>query len=123
TRRDASEQQAALRDTTERAVTTRFDLDSGPLVRAELLVLTPEDHVLVLTAHHIVCDGFSFGVIVSDLADFYTARVGAGPKPEEPDSFAEYAAEELQHADTAEYQADEAFWLSKFSEDVPTLDL
>lgn len=117
------EKAAAIEATTQRVVRTKFDLDAGPLIRAELLQLSAQDHALVITAHHIVCDGWSFGVIVRDLAAFYAARVGSGTRPGAGDSFAEYAEQELQHAGSAEQQADEAFWLSKFSGSVPTLDL
>lgn len=121
--RAQAEQTAAIAAATDRVVRTKFDLDTGPLIRAEVLKLSAEDHVLVLTAHHIVCDGWSFGVIVRDLAAFYAARLGAGTPPGAGDSFAEYAQQELAHEGSPEQQADEAFWLSKFSGSVPTLDL
>jgi amino acid adenylation domain-containing protein len=57
-----------------RADTARaFDLRRGPLVRARLIVLAAEDHVLVVTIHHIVCDGWSIGVFLRELATLYGA--------------------------------------------------
>src|SRR5690349_4416578 len=57
-----------------------FDLKTGPLFRAQLLRLAPEEHVLQLTVHHIVADGWSLGVLSKDLTDLYAAAVGASPE-------------------------------------------
>ncbi len=50
-----------------------FDLESGPLVRFLLIEIEPEDHILVLTMHHIIGDQWSFGVIGYEFAFFYNA--------------------------------------------------
>ena len=50
-----------------------FDLEKGPLARFLLIEVEPEDHVLVLTMHHIIGDQWSFGVIGSEFAFFYNA--------------------------------------------------
>jgi thioesterase domain-containing protein len=51
----------------------RFDLAKGPLIRARLLQLDDEEHVLLLTVHHIVSDGWSLGVITQELGALYEA--------------------------------------------------
>ena len=50
-----------------------FDLEQGPLARFLLIEIEPEDHVLVLTMHHIIGDQWSFGVIGYEFAFFYNA--------------------------------------------------
>src|SRR5262249_14337527 len=50
-----------------------FDLSRGPLLRAELLRLAEDEHVLLLTMHHIVSDGWSAGVLVREVAALYEA--------------------------------------------------
>src|SRR5206468_3089700 len=56
-----------------------FDLAAGPLLRVRLLRLAADDHVLLLTVHHAVCDGWSLGVVCGELAALYDAeRSGAG---------------------------------------------
>ena len=50
-----------------------FDLSDAPLIRFRLLRQSQTAHRLVITAHHVVCDGWSFGVLLSDLAAAYTA--------------------------------------------------
>jgi amino acid adenylation domain-containing protein len=58
-----------------------FDLSLGPLIRAVLLRLGSEDHILLLTIHHIVCDGWSLGIFFRELALAYDAfRTGKLPE-------------------------------------------
>ncbi len=52
-----------------------FDLTSGPLFRANHFVLSEHEHVLQLTIHHIVCDGWSVGVLLKELSLLYKARL------------------------------------------------
>ncbi|MGW6916117.1 non-ribosomal peptide synthase/polyketide synthase [Kitasatospora sp. NPDC054939] len=55
-----------------------FDLTSEVPLRAELLAVAPDEHVLLLVMHHIVGDGWSMGPLARDLATAYTARQGGG---------------------------------------------
>jgi amino acid adenylation domain-containing protein len=123
----ASADTNALERGCERAVSARFDLEAGPLVRAEIFSFGAAEHALVFTAHHIVCDGWSFGVIVRDLAQAYAARQNASQNAraalEAGDSFADYADEELKHEGSEAQRGDESYWLHRFSPSVPTLDL
>ena len=105
------------------AVGMPFDLEHGPLVRAQLLRLGPNDHLLIFTAHHIVCDGWSFGVIVRDLAALYAQQLGQGDGPAVADAFTDYAIAETTRAETASGRDDEQYWLSRFSGELPSLDL
>nr|WP_168509945.1 non-ribosomal peptide synthetase [Streptomyces sp. S1D4-11]QIY97413.1 amino acid adenylation domain-containing protein [Streptomyces sp. S1D4-11] len=52
-----------------------YDLEHGPLLRVRLVRLAAAEHVLVLGMHHIVTDGWSIGVITSELGELYAARV------------------------------------------------
>jgi NRPS condensation-like uncharacterized protein len=56
-----------------------FDLVRGPLVRANLLRLDDREHVLLLTLHHIVADGWSLGVILQDVMGMYEAKTTGRP--------------------------------------------
>ncbi|GAA5076119.1 non-ribosomal peptide synthetase [Lysobacter panacisoli] len=101
-----------------------FDLDHGSLLRSELLRLSANEHLLVLTAHHIVCDGWSWWVIVRELGTLYTQALGqqAAPLPA-AESFADYALAEAEHPHGAAFRADEAYWLQRFADSGPILDL
>jgi amino acid adenylation domain-containing protein len=56
-----------------------FDLARGPLLRSRLLRLAAGDHILLLTIHHIVSDGWSLGVLVRDMLELYRSAVGGTP--------------------------------------------
>ncbi|MBZ4377531.1 non-ribosomal peptide synthetase, partial [Corallococcus sp. AS-1-6] len=70
-----------------------FDLAKGPLVRALLVRLGPDDAVLLLVLHHIVTDGWSMGVLVRELGALYAAHVSGQPPalPPLPVQYADYA--------------------------------
>lgn len=53
---------------------TPFDLERGPLLRARTLRLAQDDHILLLTVHHSVFDGWSVGIMEQDLSTAYRAR-------------------------------------------------
>jgi len=101
-----------------------FDLEKGPLVRATLVRLAPDDHVLVFTAHHVVCDGFSTGVMLKELGALYTGRRSGRPSQlPEPFGWGAWARELEEWQGTAEHAADEKFWTGRFAELPPDLDL
>ncbi|MDF4003995.1 amino acid adenylation domain-containing protein [Luteibacter sp. PPL552] len=106
-----------------RIVTTPFDLVDGPLVRADLFRLADDRHIVTLSAHHIVCDGWSFGVIVRDLAALYAHRTGQGAMPPPASAFSTFARHEAAHADTVEARDDDAYWLRRLAGTLPVLDL
>jgi thioesterase domain-containing protein len=63
-----------------REIEAPFDLKNGPLIRVALLRLSPQDHILVITMHHIVSDGWSAELFISELAELYGA-FSAGREP------------------------------------------
>jgi amino acid adenylation domain-containing protein len=118
------EQERRLADRLARHVDEPFDLEHGPLVRAEIVRRDARDHVVILTAHHIVCDGWSFWLLTRDLAALYSARShGRAHSLPPAESFADYAIDQGRREQTPETQADEAYWLGRFSDHVPVLDL
>ncbi len=120
----APERDAAFAGHLLRAVETPFVLEEAPLLRAELVRHAIDDHVLVLTAHHIICDGWSWWIIVRELAALYKVRHGTPSEPLPPgDSFADYALKEAAHPDVRTLAADETYWLARFSDAVPVLEL
>ena len=101
-----------------------FDLIRGPLLRARLIRRGETHHVLVLTVHHVICDGYSFGVLLRDLAKLYSkAAGGTGPELESPLQFSRYVGEqELRHEHNG-HAAAETYWLKQFADAVPVLEL
>ncbi|WP_163850314.1 non-ribosomal peptide synthetase/type I polyketide synthase [Pseudooceanicola aestuarii] len=72
---DAEDPAAALAALIAQDGAVPFDLTAAPPLRLQLVALAPERHALVLTAHHIAVDGWSFGVLLDDLAALYAAAV------------------------------------------------
>ena len=101
---------------------TPFDLARDPLFRIQVARLSESHHELLFTAHHIVCDGWSFGMILMELAQAYNARK-AGRLPMLPPamSFADYARHEVAHQN--EHATAEAWWVAKFENGAPVLEL
>ncbi|MBI3875438.1 MAG: amino acid adenylation domain-containing protein [Verrucomicrobia bacterium] len=101
-----------------------FDLVGGPLLRARLIRLSEMHHVMVLTIHHIVCDGHSFGILARELGELYSAecRGVRSPLPA-PLQLGDYAREQTRRQTSAERAADEAYWLKQFSDSAPMLEL
>lgn len=73
-----------------------FDLKLGPLIRAMLMRLATDEHVLLVTMHHIISDGWSQTILMNELSAIYEAAVASrdSPLPELP----------IQYADFAEWQ-------------------
>ncbi|MDP9121687.1 MAG: condensation domain-containing protein, partial [Acidobacteriota bacterium] len=70
-----------------------FDLSRGPLLRLEILAISPAEHVLLFTMHHIISDGWSLGVFSREIAALYMAFAAglASPLPELPVQYPDYA--------------------------------
>ncbi|MEH0975269.1 amino acid adenylation domain-containing protein, partial [Micromonospora sp. CPCC 205546] len=88
---DAATSLARLQD---EEFTAPFDLTAGPLIRGRLVALAPDRHVLLVTMHHVVSDGWSFGVLVRELGVLYAAHHHGHPDPLPPlpVQYADYAA-------------------------------
>lgn len=95
---------AALKAWVEQEVQQPFDLEQGPLLRVKLLRLAADDHVLVLTLHHIVSDGWSTPIMVDELVRFYeAARSGQALRlPALPVQYADYALWQRQWMEAGE---------------------
>ncbi|WP_042368094.1 non-ribosomal peptide synthase/polyketide synthase [Streptacidiphilus neutrinimicus] len=106
----ADDPSAALEAFLADEAATPFDLATGPLLRARLARLGPDEHVLTLALHHIVTDGWSLGVLGRDLSELYAAALaGRAPDlPELPLRYSDFAVRQRSRADRAE--ADLAYW-------------
>ncbi len=112
----AEEREEKARAIVAADLAARFDLARGPLLRTQVIRLSLDEHRLLITAHHLVCDGWSFDVLQSKLAELYSCLVrGAPPGLAPPPLFAEYARWEIAQRTAPETAADEAFWVEKFS--------
>ncbi|GAB2536855.1 hypothetical protein GCM10027085_29360 [Spirosoma aerophilum] len=101
-----------------------FDLLNGPLIKACLIRLSDTAHHLTLTAHHIICDGWSLGILLQELGVLYSAY-STNSLPVLPDAplFSQYAVQRSAFLSGADYQSIETFWVNQYRGSIPILDL
>ncbi len=89
-----------------------FDLAKGPMLRACLVRLKPDEHVLILNTHHIVQDGWSMGPLLNDLADAFGAllRNPDGQPDSLPIQYGDFAAWQQQQFTIDALQDDLDYW-------------
>ena len=89
-----------------------FDLTRGPLLRARLWRLAQARHVLLVTLHHIVADGWSMGVLTAELSALYSAFASGAPNPLAPLAlqYADYALWQRSARGSARAAADAHYW-------------
>jgi amino acid adenylation domain-containing protein len=89
-----------------------FDLERGPLVRTRLVRLADDDHLLLLTMHHVVSDAWSMGVFTRELVTLYTAfsQGEPDPLPALPVQYADYAAWQRHRVKGEVLDAQAAYW-------------
>ncbi|MDM0115084.1 amino acid adenylation domain-containing protein [Variovorax sp. J22R133] len=118
----AARAEALARARTE-SVATRFDLENGPLFRAALYRCEPQQHELLLTTHHIVCDGWSWGLVVEDIGLLYAQQLGLAPELDPPATYEQFVRQEGDLSRSAEAQENTRFWLDRFGGHAPLTDL
>jgi len=100
---------------------TPFDLATGPLVRVHLVRLSDDDHALVITTHHIICDGWSMNVLCDELSRIYSALVaGQVLDLSATMGYPDYVRRVQQRVGSTEAEETNTYWTKRFS-DIPTL--
>jgi amino acid adenylation domain-containing protein len=102
-----------------------FNLADEPLLRIELLRLREENHLLVLTIHHIISDGWSMGIFLEELATLYRVySLGEdSPLPELPIQYADFAIWQKQHFPQTVFETQLDYWREKLAGLPPLLEL
>ncbi|MFD7552051.1 amino acid adenylation domain-containing protein [Streptomyces sp. NPDC059816] len=120
----AEERETAARAAVEAEVARPFDLTDGPLLRALLLRLTDDDHVLVICQHHLVGDGWSAGVLLDELLTGYEelARGAVPARPPLPLCYGDFAHWQRERQNLPQAAADLRYWCRTMT-GVPPLEL
>jgi len=102
-----------------------FDLQRGPLLRATLLRLAETEHIVLLTLHHIIADGWSMGVLVRELAQLYHAFVHnqPSPLPDLPVQYVDFVAWQHAYLRGATLERQLNYWKQRLGDLPPPLDL
>ena len=118
---DLSPTHGDLTDLQARCTAHTFDLVNGPLLLWQLVTLAEDRHALLFTAHHMICDGWSLGMIVNELSKSYNAfRTARMPMLPPPMAFGDYARD--LHARLG-HDTDRDYWISLFQTGAPVLEL
>ncbi|WFE55764.1 non-ribosomal peptide synthetase/MFS transporter [Micromonospora sp. WMMD712] len=114
---------ADARELVAASVRTPFDLGVAPLLRALVIRLADDDHVLHLAMHHIVSDGWSLDLLLGDVAAGYAALRDGGPPPPAPTvGYVDYAAWQRDRLDGPASGDGFAYWAGALA-GVPPLEL
>lgn len=102
-----------------------FELDKAPLLRAKLLCLNNDEHILVMAVHHIVFDGWSFGIFLKEMTNYYEMfTTGKGQNLRELEiQYPDYAYWQTRRQVDGLLNNQLEYWKNKLSGDIPVLDL
>ncbi|MER9096184.1 condensation domain-containing protein, partial [Mesorhizobium sp. M0700] len=116
--RDRRDAEAALLDLCHEEARTPFDLARGPLIRGRLIRMSDEQHVFLLTQHHIVSDGWSLGVLVRELSQLYRAFEAGQDDPLPPLAvqYPDYAAWQRRWLSGERLQKQAQYWRDTLSD-------
>jgi amino acid adenylation domain-containing protein len=102
-----------------------FNLSEGPLLRVTLIRISPTEHILMFMMHHIIADGWSIGIFISELAENYNARL----KGETPDlplltvQYADFAVWQRQWLAGERMQQQLDYWKGHLGGNLPVLEI
>jgi amino acid adenylation domain-containing protein len=120
----AAERERATAHYVDQETDVPFDLEKGPLCRAVILREDQQTHFILFTAHHIVCDGWSGGILVLDLGDLYEAEsIGMRASLPPAHSFQAYVEAQNTPGEIQRTQAAEQYWKTQFATPIEPLEL
>ncbi|WP_447739002.1 non-ribosomal peptide synthase/polyketide synthase [Pseudomonas laurentiana] len=122
---DGSPDETALSEAVDAALKQPFDLLGGPLLRVTLLRVAAQEHVLALSMHHIISDGWSSDVLVQEFIQLYTALAEGrqAELPALPIQYADYAIWQRAWLEAGEAQRQLAYWRAQLGDEQPVLSL
>ena len=121
----AEERKAKVKRLATEEAQRPFDLETGPLLRARLLRLNAEECVLIFTMHHIICDGWSMGVLVSEMMALYKSYIDDQPSPlgELPVQYADFAEWQREWLTKENLERQLQYWKQQLGGELPVLEL
>lgn len=121
---DEAEKETKLKSYLSSDANYIFDLVKGPLFKVALFKFSNTEHHLILTAHHIICDGWSIGIMLEELGSLYSATVlNTKPSLPKPESYCAYADDQQAYLVSEEYKINVDYWLEQFKDNIPQVTL
>lgn len=104
---------------------TKFDLSKAPLFRVSLIKTNPDEYVFCFVMHHIISDGWSMEILISEVIENYNSLYNnkSIDREELTIQYTDYTAWLKAQKEAEDYKKSEAYWLSKLSGSLPVLDL
>ncbi len=123
--RNTGDRQADINDTLTREAVHTFDLSQGPLLRATIIRIAEEERILLLNMHHMVSDGWSIEVFLSELYNNYQSLCQSENYKPAPLAFQyrDFVQWQSKYLESAEGVAAQEFWLEQFREGLHDVDL
>jgi len=123
--RGRADREQRLSDLLDASMAVPFDLATGPLIRSSLIRLDEGEHVMLLSLHHVIFDGWSMGVIVRELSALYSAFVAGENNPLRPLAiqYPDYAAWQRQSLTTERLRRQLDHWTAVLRDAPPALTL
>ncbi len=109
------EQQNQIDEFLKKDAYSPFDLTNGPLLRMSMFKQNDKSCFLNVSAHHIICDGWSFGVLFEDLSLIYNSLCNNLAMSAASEQFSSYAVQSIQFKETPEYHENENYWASQYT--------
>jgi amino acid adenylation domain-containing protein/non-ribosomal peptide synthase protein (TIGR01720 family) len=120
----AQNQQQLLDEWLSEEAQRPFNLEQGSLIRVRLARVAEQHHLLVLTFHHLIFDGWSFGILLRELKLLYQAECLNTPaQMGAPTPYGEFVQWQKQLDESREMAHAEEYWLEQFSGEIPVLEL
>ena len=106
------ERESEAKRLAEREAVQRFDLSLGPLLRVCVVCLSPEDHIVLFTMHHIISDAWSLGVLMREVGSLYEAFVAGQPSPLPPLAiqYVDYAVWQRERMKGGAFEQQVEYW-------------
>ncbi len=107
-----SERQAEIARLRSETANTPFDFATGPFLKAQLLQLAADEQILLLSTHHIVCDGWGISILIKEINAYYSALINKQP-PVLPSLNHQYVDFALWQKNNSNYQKEALYWQNK----------
>lgn len=96
-----------------------FELNKGPLIRICILHKDVNKHILLISAHHIIIDGWSMEILIRDLIAFYYGKTLVDLEIQ----FKDYVSWKLEKANSCDFKSEIKYWMEKLSNELPILNI
>jgi amino acid adenylation domain-containing protein len=114
-----------LEEALDAALSRGFDLETGPVWRSTLFRTGRDEHVLLISIHHIASDGWSFPTLMAELSELYRASLEDRPAdlPALPIQYRDYASWQRRRFEEGELDGELEYWQGQLGDDPPHLDI